>query len=88
MLWKTEHELANYPNKMIAPILVKILMIFCPIAVQTVPDCCFVGLAMPDYRHRLQPMRPVSYDLIADCSRGFVFLEDNTEHLVLEFVRD
>lgn len=80
---------STYRNKTIVPIVVKILKIFCPIVVQIVPGCCFVAPAMPDCRRRrLQPMLTSSYDLNGDCNHGFAFLEDNTEYLVLEFVRD
>lgn len=77
----------DYPNKMIVPIAVKILTIFCPVAVQIVPDYCSEAPAAPDYYHH-RPQLPLSFDPIADYSHGFVFLEDNTEYLVLEFVRD
>lgn len=74
---------------MIDPTVVKTLAIFCPIAAQTALGYCFERPALPDYHHRLlQPMMPLSFDLIVDCNRDFVFLEDNTEYLVLEFVRD
>lgn len=84
--WKQNRHFHSkpYQNKMIGRVAVKILTIFCPIAVQTMPDYYFVVRATVDYHHHRWPS---NYGPIVDCNRDFVFLEDYTEYLVCQNMR-